>query len=59
MLVVNANAVIDSSGGILMKEVVVWRRAPLAINQNNENLYNSGSNTRHYEMLLSASSVVK
>jgi hypothetical protein len=59
MLVVKANTVIDSRGGIWTKEVVVWRRARLAINQNNETLYNIGSITRQHEMLLSASSLVK
>jgi hypothetical protein len=59
MLVVKVNAAIDARGGIWTKEVVVRRRARLTINQNNETVYNSGSSTRHYEMLLSASSVVK
>jgi hypothetical protein len=39
MLLVKANAVIDSRGGIWTKdEVVVRRRARLTINQNNETL---------------------
>jgi hypothetical protein len=59
MLVVKANAVIDSRGGIWTKEVVVRRRARLTINQNNKTLYNSGSSTMQHKMLLSASSVVK
>jgi hypothetical protein len=59
MLVVKVNAVIDARGGIWTKEVVVWRRARLTINQNSETSYNSGSSTRQHEMLLSASSVVK
>jgi hypothetical protein len=58
MLVIYTNAVIDSRGGIWTKEVVVPRRARLTINQNNNNLYNSGSSTRQHEMLLSASLVV-
>jgi hypothetical protein len=51
MLVGKANAAIENCGGIRTIEVVVWRRARLAINQNNNTLCSSVSSTRQHEML--------
>jgi hypothetical protein len=51
MLVVKANTVIDSRGGIWTKEVVIRRRARLKINQNNETSNTTNISKFYYKTL--------